>query len=1400
MPNGGEGGGGYRAWRALAAVGLTATAAAVLGVSLAGVDSTAPGSTEVAFNRAPQAHHFARRAGSTRGTGSTRGPAPASTSSSPREALAPGAGGLSARGGSPLTGGGSSGFSAPLGSPQTAALPALGGSASPGPAASGGVRYSPVPLPGEPTTACLPATRTRVECEEITAPAPSLLSSEALEGTGHLEGLTPQELRAAYKVPEHGGSSATIALVDGPADPNAEADLNVYRKEYGLGECTEANHCFKQMNALGEVKKPAEPGSWNIEIALDLDMVSAACPECHIVLVEAMEEGPTFTLAAEEEALRLPGITAVSDSWNIGFEKGNPANSKVVCTGEQAKRCLGAEEEETDDHIFNHPGTPIFVAGGDYGYAARYPAISPFVIAVGGTTLKKEPGTPRGWSEETWYNPNLEIDEKGRGGSSACSIFEAKPRWQTDRPCAKRMLSDVSADANESVSPPSVYDSYVPGGWANVGGTSASAPFVAGVWAVATSYSKNLNSLGAEAFYKDPSALFDVTRGINGTCTPPTEDEYWCTTETGYDGPTGNGSPNGVFQFSAAPSVTTGAASGLSSSTVTLNGSLNPNGLETTFQFQYGTTTSYGTNVPVPAASAGSGLSSVEVSRAIQGLAAHTTYHYRLVATNSSGTTNGADETFKTLTPPAVTVVQANAGPPAGGTTVNITGSNFTGATQVHFGAVAATNMVVDSSSLVTATAPQGNGTVDVTVTTSAGTSPSTSADHFTYRNGSVGASWGANKFGQLGNGTTTSTTLPVTVGGSGELAAVAAGYVHSLAIKNGSVLAVGNGEQGQLGNGTLINSTTPVAVCAIEEAACHNHLAEATAIAAGKSHSLALLKSGAVVAWGLNSSGQLGNGTNSVSDTPVRVSGVTEATAIAAGASFSLALLKNGTVVAWGLNSSGQLGNDKVENSNVPVPVCANAESPCTTEHLLNEVAAIAASGSHAVALLRNGTVMAWGEGKAGQLGNGKTENSSVPVKVSSLSGATAVAAGESDSLALLSNASVDSWGANEYGQLGNGATTPSSTPVKVSGISEATAIAAGTEHNVAQLTNGTLEAWGGNESGGLGDANEVGPESCTVREETKACSKLPVHVDNMNAVAQIAAGQADSLAIGTSPAPIVTKLEPSEGLQFQTSTVAITGSHFTGVSNVKFGSANATSFTMTSATTINAVAPAGNGTVAVTVIGPGGSSALTPVDLYSYLIPSLIEGLSFKTPIETGKQIKFAIPSEGKGFTLGPMKIVGSVGEAAKLTLESKPGSEEIETGEFRATGQGIVTTVEGFGATGEHVIGPVTITCTAPTPLIVAEIPIGALPVEALKQYSTTFNAECVNWPGGWNIPGTAKVTISGTAPEGVTVGEEVQLSNATFMVTMPQNWSEWLYVLGGRQARGTSTSKATSAALP
>jgi subtilase family serine protease len=232
-------------------------------------------------------------------------------------------------------------------------------------------------------------------------------------------------------------------------------------------------------------------------------MVSAVCPNCHILLVEATTNLDTDLYASVDTAASL-GANAISNSWG----------------GDESS------DETANDVHFNHPGIAITASSGDDGFGVSYPAASPYLTAVGGTSLTKS-SSSRGWTEAAWS-----------GAGSGCSAYEPKPAWQTDSGCARRTVADVSAVADPDTGVAVLFA----GAWFTVGGTSASAPIIASTYALAG----NASSIDAGSFpYSHSGGLFDVTSGSNGTCSPA----YLCSGVAGYDGPTGLGTPNGVSAF-----------------------------------------------------------------------------------------------------------------------------------------------------------------------------------------------------------------------------------------------------------------------------------------------------------------------------------------------------------------------------------------------------------------------------------------------------------------------------------------------------------------------------------------------------------------------------------------------------------------------------------------------------------------------------------------------------------------------------------------------------------------------------------------------------------------------------------------------------------------------------------
>ena len=318
-------------------------------------------------------------------------------------------------------------------------------------------------------------------------------------------GYGPSDLAAAYKFSTTGGSGRTIAIVDAYDDANAESDLAVYRSQFGLPPCTTANGCFRKVNQTGGTSYPRGNQGWAEEISLDLDMASAVCRNCKILLVEATTNSFANLSAAVDEAAVL-GAYAISNSYG-----GGEYSSEV-----------------TDQSHYNHTGIAITASSGDGGYGVEFPAASQYVTAVGGTSLNRASNT-RGWSETVWS-----------GAGSGCSAYITKPTWQKDTGCARRTVADVSAvaDPNTGVA---VYDTYRlhPGGWLVFGGTSVSAPIIGSLYALA-----GTATVAGSYPYAHLTSLFDVTSGSNGSC-----GTYLCTGGAGYDGPTGLGTPNGTGAF-----------------------------------------------------------------------------------------------------------------------------------------------------------------------------------------------------------------------------------------------------------------------------------------------------------------------------------------------------------------------------------------------------------------------------------------------------------------------------------------------------------------------------------------------------------------------------------------------------------------------------------------------------------------------------------------------------------------------------------------------------------------------------------------------------------------------------------------------------------------------------------
>ena len=599
-------------------------------------------------------------------------------------------------------------------------------------------------------------------------------------------GLRPQDLHAAYALPTGAPGTQTIALVDAYNDPTAEADLKAYDEEFALPECTVADGCFRQVNQNGEAEslpfpkttkelETARKGSrskreeaeeatgWALEISLDIEVAHATCQSCDIVLVEA--DGPSYEdlETAERSAANL-GAGEISNSW------------------------AGSEEGETPElesaGPFDHPRIVIAAAAGDDGYlnwdaesgAERgdvgFPASSPHVVAVGGTRLSL--GASSAWAGETVWN-----GDGATGGG--CSVVFTAPAWQQSVSdwsgvgCAsKRAVADVAADADpytgvavHDTSPECEYR-YEEGGvkhvayWCTIGGTSLATPLIASVFALAGG--ANGVEYPAKTLYenalKSPGSLHDVTAGSNGECAEPfledglsactpAEEAASCASKgiclagTGYDGPSGVGTPDGVNAFKPPPNLpaavtsvspASGAVSG--GTPITIKGT----GFVTGATVEIGQGNGAGpTAIP---ASKVVVVSSTEITAVTGGPAKSGTWNLLVVDSRGTSLSNTGDD-FTYFAHPTVSSVSPASGTVSGGTPIAIKGTGFVTGATVEIGqgsgagptAIPASKVVVVSSTEITAVTggPAKPGTWNLLVIDSGGTSPSNPGDDFTY-------------------------------------------------------------------------------------------------------------------------------------------------------------------------------------------------------------------------------------------------------------------------------------------------------------------------------------------------------------------------------------------------------------------------------------------------------------------------------------------------------------------------------------------------------------------------------------------------------------------------------------------------------------------------------------------
>ena len=361
--------------------------------------------------------------------------------------------------------------------------------------------------------------------------------------------LTPQDLHSAYSLPSETpfSSSQTVAVIDAFDDPTAEADLGVYDETFGLPACTSANGCFRKLNEHGQASPlPPQEGEWASEISIDVQMARAICQNCHVLLVEASSEEFSDLGAAVNAAVKA-GATEVSNSY-----------------GGPEEPALASLFSELNASYYEHSGVVITASSGDCGYlnegcpgrlaAADFPAASPGVVAVGGTTLSKRKEV---WSSTAW-------DGAAAAAARSSPPRPGRPAYRNSRPPAAEpsdRVADVAAIANPSTGV-EIYDSTpespgAPTGWGVWGGTSAASPIVAAEFALAGgSHGVAFPAATLYSHLGDSEDLYDVVSGSNGLCGTSTA----CQAAVGYDGPTGVGSPIGLGAFASAGSPVNTAA------------------------------------------------------------------------------------------------------------------------------------------------------------------------------------------------------------------------------------------------------------------------------------------------------------------------------------------------------------------------------------------------------------------------------------------------------------------------------------------------------------------------------------------------------------------------------------------------------------------------------------------------------------------------------------------------------------------------------------------------------------------------------------------------------------------------------------------------------------------------